>query len=75
MLDDGQHDQMVRTIIDLAHGFGLTVVAEGVETAQHADRLREFGCDVLQGYHYSKPLTAADFTSWLAQQAAEAGSG
>lgn len=65
MLDDGPNDQLIRTIIDLAHGFGLKVVAEGVEDERRVERLQEFGCDVLQGYHYSKPLPRREFTTWL----------
>ncbi len=65
MLDDGPNDQLIQTIIDLAHGFDLRVVAEGVENERCAERLREFGCDVLQGYHYSRPLSHQDFMGWL----------
>lgn len=65
MLDDGRNDQLVRTIIDLAHGFDLKVVAEGVEDERRVERLQEFGCDVLQGYHYSKPLPRHEFLAWL----------
>jgi EAL domain-containing protein (putative c-di-GMP-specific phosphodiesterase class I) len=39
-------------------------VAEGVETAEDAAILRELGCDEAQGYHYSKPVAAADFKKW-----------
>lgn len=69
MLDGGPNDQLIQTIIDLAHGFNLRVVAEGVENERCAERLREFGCDVLQGYHYSKPLPHQEFMSWLQHRA------
>ncbi len=52
-------------IVALGHAIGLCVVAEGVEHAEHAERLRECGCDVLQGYHVSQPLSAADATALL----------
>lgn len=65
MLSSDTNDRLVKTIIDLAHGFKLTVVAEGVETAQCAERLQELGCDVLQGFHFSKPLTHSDFLDYL----------
>jgi diguanylate cyclase (GGDEF)-like protein len=58
--------RLVRTIIDLAHGFGLKVVAEGVETAAGADTLQAQGCDVLQGYWFSPPLPRDAFLRWLA---------
>lgn len=49
---------IVSSIIDLAHRMGLTVVAEGVETASQDRLLRELGCDLMQGYFYGKPEPA-----------------
>lgn len=49
---------IVRAVIDLAHVLGVTPVAEGVENAEIADRLLEYGCDVAQGYYYSPPVSA-----------------
>jgi diguanylate cyclase (GGDEF)-like protein len=57
---------VVRAAIDMGHGLGLKVVAEGIETEAAADRLREFGCDVGQGYLYAKPMPLAVFETWLA---------
>ena len=56
---------IVRSVVDLAHALGITPVAEGVENAATAERLREFGCDVAQGYLYSRPLPAADTVALL----------
>jgi diguanylate cyclase (GGDEF)-like protein/PAS domain S-box-containing protein len=47
---------VVRMIIELAHTLGLEVIAEGVETEEQADLLKEMGCDFAQGYHFSKPF-------------------
>jgi diguanylate cyclase (GGDEF)-like protein len=47
---------LVRTAIDLGHNLGLTVVAEGVEGAEHVLALRALGCDIAQGYHYARPM-------------------
>lgn len=50
--------EIVRVIIMLAHGLGLKVVAEGVETAEQAKMLEDMGCEFAQGYLYSKPAPA-----------------
>ncbi len=50
--------QIVRIIVMLAHGLRLKVVAEGVETQAQVDLLKEIGCELAQGYLYSKPATA-----------------
>ncbi|HMI41435.1 MAG TPA: EAL domain-containing protein [Sphingomicrobium sp.] len=55
---------IVKTIIDLAHGLGLTVTAEGVETADQLLLLRELGCDVAQGYLIATPLEPGDLKDW-----------
>jgi diguanylate cyclase (GGDEF)-like protein len=56
---------LVRSAIDLGHNLGLTVVAEGVETAEHVAALRLLGCDIAQGYHFARPMPAADVVAWL----------
>jgi diguanylate cyclase (GGDEF)-like protein len=57
---------VVRGVVDLAHVLGVTTVAEGVENAETAERLREFGCEVAQGYYYSPPVSAAAMMNMLA---------
>ncbi len=52
---------IVTSIINLAHTFGLKVVAEGAETVEQVEFLRKLKCDEIQGYFISKPLPAADF--------------
>ncbi|MFW6295109.1 MAG: EAL domain-containing protein, partial [Halanaerobium sp.] len=47
---------IVNTIITLAHNLNLKVVAEGVETKEQAEQLKNFGCDIIQGYYYSHPV-------------------
>jgi diguanylate cyclase (GGDEF)-like protein len=54
---------IVRTIIEMAHQLGFTVVAEGVETDRQAAFLREFGCEQAQGFLFSRPVSAADLFS------------
>ena len=66
LLLDEQDEVIVRSTIDLGHNLGLVVVAEGVENNEVLERLREFGCDVAQGYCISRPLAPGHFMSWLA---------
>ena len=49
-------DAIVRTVIDLCHKLSLRVVAEGIEDKATAEKLRDYGCDVMQGFHIDKPL-------------------
>jgi diguanylate cyclase (GGDEF)-like protein len=58
LLNDHQDRAIVSAITQLAHDLGLRVVAEGVETAEQASRLREMGCDVGQGYFFGPPMPA-----------------
>jgi diguanylate cyclase (GGDEF)-like protein len=58
---------IVRSTIDLAHNLGLTVVAEGVENGGVLARLRELGCDEMQGYLVSRPQPVAEFSAWAAR--------
>jgi len=65
MTTASQDAVLVRTAIDLGHNLGLTVVAEGVEGAEHVDALRDLGCDIAQGYHYARPMAADEMTDLL----------
>jgi EAL domain-containing protein (putative c-di-GMP-specific phosphodiesterase class I) len=58
-LESGENDRnIVRSIIALGHNLHLKIVAEGVEHQTQLDFLRDNGCDIIQGYFYSKPLAA-----------------
>ncbi|HSW06582.1 bifunctional diguanylate cyclase/phosphodiesterase [Aquabacterium sp.] len=61
---------LVRAIVGLGKGMGLTVVAEGVESALQAEVLRDLGCDQGQGFHFARPMPAADFERWMDQRPA-----
>jgi len=56
---------IVDAVIGLGRAFGRSVVAEGVETQAHIDRLLTLGCDVMQGYALARPMAAGDFLRWL----------
>jgi EAL domain-containing protein (putative c-di-GMP-specific phosphodiesterase class I) len=61
---------IVVSCIELAHALDITVVAEGIETAAQLDRLTALGCDLAQGYHYSRPLRAEALPAWIGSVAA-----
>jgi len=60
-------ETIVRSTIDLAHNMGLKVVAEGVENEDVLTRLRELRCDLVQGYHLSRPLPPTRLEAWLVE--------
>src|SRR6185437_13009391 len=67
LVDDAADQRIVRSSIQLAHSFGMTVVAEGVETAGAARELQAYGCEFAQGYYFGHPQTAAEIEArWLA---------
>ena len=67
-VDDIEHRDagaLARAIILMAHSLGLTVTGEGVETERQQAFLETHGCDRMQGYFISRPLSAADMTEHL----------
>ena len=60
---DPAKERIVATLITLAHGLGLSATAEGVETAEQADRLSDLRCDTAQGWHFAPPGPARDISS------------
>ena len=79
MLLDPTDSAVIRGLIDLAHGLRLRVVAEGVETPEQADTLIDYGCDELQGFLFSRPVTIQEVLSahWMTgtQAMADPGNG
>jgi diguanylate cyclase (GGDEF)-like protein len=69
MARDASDAKIVRSTIDLAHGLGLTVVAEGVENAGIQAELAALRCDEAQGYHLSRPLAIDAFAAWVSERA------
>ncbi|NYE60265.1 diguanylate cyclase (GGDEF)-like protein [Duganella sp. 1224] len=62
---DSEDKAIVSAIINMARSLGLTTIAEGVETVEQLEFLREQDCDEMQGYHFSKPLAADAFRKLL----------
>jgi len=63
--DDTRDQTIVRAVIQLAHGLGMEVVAEGVETPDSLAWLRQAGCDTVQGFLFAKPMPAAAFVGFV----------
>jgi EAL domain-containing protein (putative c-di-GMP-specific phosphodiesterase class I) len=61
-------ESIVTSTLQLAHALGLAFVAEGVEDAETLDALTFLGCDVVQGYHVSRPLPPEQLLAWLAER-------
>ncbi len=59
---------IVRAIITLAHSLKMEVVAEGVETPEQMVKLRDEGCDEVQGFFFGKPMSADDFQAVLTEE-------
>jgi diguanylate cyclase (GGDEF)-like protein len=68
---DQTAETVVKAIVDLARRLGLGVVAEGVETQTAVRALHRMGCSTVQGYYYSRPLTAEAFDRWIALREAD----
>ena len=66
--------EVVKTVIGLAHALQMEVVAEGVETEEQLDQLRELGCDLVQGYLLHRPMPPQDVEKLLSSAALEAAS-
>jgi len=68
IMTDGYDKNIVKTIISMAHGLNLMVIAEGVETQDQFDLLQDMACDEIQGYLLSKPVDAESATQLLEQK-------
>lgn len=67
-----QEDEIiVKTIIQMAKGFGITTVAEGIEDQETLDKLQRFGCDRSQGYFTGRPMPEKDFIEFMLKNRAE----
>lgn len=65
MQETEREARLVKAIIAMAHGLDMKIVGEGTETLAQCDLLKNYGCDVAQGYYYSKPLPPAEFLTFM----------
>ena len=65
-VDTSRESQAIcRALIELAKGLGITVLAEGVEVEADLKRLQTLGCEMFQGYYFSRPMPADKFATWV----------
>lgn len=69
MQNDSGDRKIVKSVIDLAHNFGLSVIAEGVETREALKSLLEMGCDRSQGFYIARPMPDKEMREWLIKSA------
>lgn len=65
IINDPQQRQLLSSIVEIGKSMGIEVVAEGVETMEHAAILRDLGCDILQGYAFARPMNRDDLEAFL----------
>lgn len=71
MCSNSSSRQIVQTLLNLSHSLGMHVVAEGVESEDQMRALDELGCELAQGYLFSRPMPSADVENWLAERQKE----
>lgn len=71
LTEDADDKAIVTAIINMANSLGFHTIAEGVETAGQLAFLRLQGCDEIQGYYFSKPLSIIEFEQFVRQNQAE----
>ena len=65
LTNSARAQHILQSVLEMAARLQVSVVAEGVETAEQADRLRALGCDAAQGYLFARPMQEAELLSWL----------
>ncbi len=60
-----QDDKLIRSIITMGHTMNMSIVAEGVEEQEQVAKLKEYGCDIFQGYYYARPLNFAELIDFI----------
>lgn len=69
--ESGRDTGMLEIMLDIADYLKVPVIAEGVETREQMLTLKELGCDVIQGYYFSKPVPALEFEKFISEKKSE----
>lgn len=75
LVENSEDAELTRAIVAMSHALGLTVLAECVETQAQAEILIEYGCDLAQGYCFSRPLPPEEFRARLGEGPGAGGPG
>lgn len=67
LVEDKVDQQIITSVVDLAQALKLQIVAEGAETPEQVNKLRELGCGVIQGFYYAKPMSSEDVLEYCLQ--------
>lgn len=67
IFENQTNQAIVRSVADIAHSLGIEVIAEGVETQEEMDILREFGISIMQGYYFARPMGLQQFETWYCE--------
>jgi EAL domain-containing protein (putative c-di-GMP-specific phosphodiesterase class I) len=68
-MEKSERDQkLVELVVDIAKFLNVPTVAEGVETQSQLDTLKKMGCEIIQGYYFSKPVPPADFIPFIEKE-------
>ena len=73
LYEDAEDLSLIRSIIALGRGLDMVIVAEGVESAEHAELLAGMGCDLLQGFYFSRPVEIATIAGMMRPRVARIG--
>ena len=65
LLDSESNKSIAKSIIQLADAFELSVQANGIESIKHYEYLKKMGCDLFQGYYFTKPLSTDEFIEYI----------
>ena len=68
ILVDPAQRQLLASIVEIGKSMGIEIIAEGVESMEHAAILRDLGCDILQGYAFARPLSAEQLEGFITAQ-------
>ena len=65
---NGKGSTILTAVVKMASKLNISVIAEGVESIEQADFLKDIGCDIIQGFYYSKPIPESNYTELISEK-------